>query len=96
MNGKWTQEEILKAMEEMKERFLQNADYLFCNPADYAELKNLMGERLNVRSNAGVDPGKIILVDHSAVEPWWDPGFEEDCGVLEEGGTNCETRRNDI
>lgn len=96
MNGKWTQEEILKAMEEMKERFLQNADYLFCSPADYEELKNLMGDRLKVKIHPGLEPGKICLVDRSATEGWkWISEFEEDCGVLEEGGTNCDTRRND-
>lgn len=78
MNGKWTMEEILAAVEKIKEQFLQNADYLFCNPADYAELKKLMGDRLNVKSNAGVDPGKIYLVDHNAIEPWRPSLFEED------------------
>ena len=92
MNGKWTREEILAAVEKMKERFLQNAAYLFCNPADYVELKNLMGDRLNVKSNAGVEPGKIYLVDHSAIEPWRPSLFEEAEEVFEEGGTNCETR----
>lgn len=78
MNEKWTMETILAAVEEMKKRFLQNADYLFCNPADYEELNNLVGDRLNVRSNAGVDPGKIYLVDRSATEGWqWFSEYEE-------------------
>lgn len=78
MNGKWTQEEILEAMEKLKERFLQNADYLFCNPADYVELKNLMGDRLNVKSNAGVEPGKIYLVDRSVMEQYRTDLFEQE------------------
>ena len=78
MNGKWTKEEILAAAEKMKERFLQDADYLFCNPADYEELEKLVGDRLNVKSNAGVDPGKIYLVDRSATEGWqWFSEYEE-------------------
>ena len=39
MSEKWTADAILDAMEEMKARFLQNADYLFCNPEDEEELK---------------------------------------------------------
>lgn len=70
MNGKWTQEEILEAMEKMKARFLQNADYLFCNPEDKDELEKIIGDRLNVKSNAGVDPGKIYLVDRSVIEQY--------------------------
>lgn len=77
----WTEEEILEAVEKMKERFLQDADYLFCNPADYEELKNLIGHRLNVKSDAGVNPGTIYLVDRSAIEPWkWISGFEAEGG----------------
>ena len=91
MNGKWKQEEILEAMEKMKERFLQNADYLFCNPADYEELNNLIGDRLNVRSNAGVDPGTIYLVDRSATEGWrWFSEFEEPAPIKNEEGEKNE------
>lgn len=87
MNEKWTMETILAAVEEMKKRFLQNADYLFCNPADYEELNNLVGDRLNVRSNAGVDPGKIYLVDRSATEGWrWFSEFEGEAADQEAGG----------
>lgn len=78
MNRTWTKEAILAAAEKMKEQFLQTADYLFCSPADYEELKNLVGDRFNVRSNAGIDPGKIYLVDRSATEGWrWFSEFEE-------------------
>lgn len=76
MKGKWTQEEILEAMEKMKERFLQNADYLFCNPADYEELNNLIGDRLNVRSAEGIEKGRIYLVDREFIEQYR-PGLIE-------------------
>lgn len=78
MNEKWTLDTILEAMETMKARFLQNADYLFCNPEDKDELEKIIGDRLNVKSNAGVEPGKIYLVDRNAIEPWRPSLFEED------------------
>lgn len=82
----WTAEEILALVEKMKERFLQDADYLFCNPADYEELEKLVGHRLNVKSNAGVNPGTIYLVDRSAIEPWrWISGFEGEAADQMEG-----------
>lgn len=89
MNRTWTKEAILAAAEKMKEQFLQNADYLFCSPADYAELKNLVGDRFNVRSNAGIDPGKIYLIDRSATEGWrWFSEYEGEAPA--DAGTNKE------
>lgn len=79
MNGKWTREEIMAKVEMMKERFHQDADYLFCSPADYAEMKNLIGDRLKVKIHPGIEQGKIYLIDRSATEGWrWISGFEED------------------
>lgn len=87
--GKWRQEEILAAVEKMKEQFLQNADYLFCNPADYAELKNLMGDILKVKIHPGLEPGKICLVDRSATEGWrWFSEYEGEAPA--DAGTNKE------
>lgn len=76
MNGKWIQEEILRAMEEMKARFLQNADYLFCNPEDKDELEKIIGDRLNVRSAEGIEKGRIYLVDRKFIEQYC-PGLIE-------------------
>lgn len=76
MNGKWIQEEILRAMEEMKARFLQNADYLFCNPEDKDELEKIIGDRLNVRSAEGIEKGRIYLVDRKFIEQYR-PGLIE-------------------
>lgn len=76
MNGKWTQEEILRAMEKMKARFLQNADYLFCNPEDKDELEKIIGDRLNVRSAEGIEKGRIYLVDRKFIEQYR-PGLIE-------------------
>ena len=91
MNRTWTKEAILAAVERMKEQFFQNADYLFCNPADYEELNNLVGDRLNVRSNAGIDPGKIYLVDRSATVGWrWFSEFEEPAPIRNEKGEKNE------
>lgn len=84
MNGKWTKEEILAAVEKMKEQFLQNADYLFCSPADYAELKNLMGDRLKVKIHPRIEPGKIYLVDRKAIEPYRPDLFEQETEVCNE------------
>ena len=76
MNGKWTPEEILEAMEKMKARFLQNADYLFCNPEDKDELEKIIGDRLNVRSAEGIEKGRIYLVDRKFIEQYR-PGIIE-------------------
>jgi hypothetical protein len=76
MNGKWTQEEILEAMEKMKARFLQNADYLFCNPEDKDELEKIIGDRLNVRSEERIEKGRIYLVAREFIEQYR-PGLIE-------------------
>lgn len=76
MNEKWTMETILAAVEEMKERFLQNADYLFCNPEDKDELEKIIGDRLNVRSAEGIEKGRIYLVDREFIEQYR-PGLIE-------------------
>lgn len=76
MNGKWTQEAILEAMEKMKARFLQNADYLFCNPEDKDELEKIIGDRLNVRSAEGIEKGRIYLVAREFIEQYR-PGLIE-------------------
>ena len=66
----WTAEEIQKAADLLKERFLQNADYLFCSPEDEADIKKKVGDRFKVKGMAGIEPGKIYLVDRAAVEEW--------------------------
>lgn len=78
MNEKWTMETILAAVEEMKERFLQNADYLFCNPEDKDELEKIIGDRLNVRSAEGIEKGRIYLVDRSVIEQYRPGIFEQE------------------
>lgn len=78
MNEKWTMETILAAVEEMKERFLQNADYLFCNPEDKDELEKIIGDRLNVRSAKGIERGRFYLVDRKAIEPYRPWLFEQE------------------
>ena len=69
-NNSWKAEEIQKAADIMKERFLQNADYLFCSPEDEADIKKKVGDRFKVKGMAGIAPGKIYLVDRAAVEEW--------------------------
>lgn len=66
----WTAEEIQKAADLLKERFLQNADFLFCSPEDEADIKKKVGDRFKVKGMAGIAPGKIYLVDRAAVEEW--------------------------
>lgn len=65
-----TRDDILKGIETMKERFLQNADFLFCNPEDKEEIKKAVGDIINVRSHKGVEKGKVYLVDRKATEEW--------------------------
>lgn len=76
MNRTWTKEAILAAVEDMKERFLQNADYLFCNPEDKDELEKIIGDRLNVRSAEGIEKGRIYLVAREFIEQYR-PGLIE-------------------
>ena len=66
----WTAEEIQKAADLLKERFLQNADFLFCSPEDEADIKKKVGDRFEVKGMAGIAPGKIYLVDRNEVEKW--------------------------
>ncbi len=84
MNEKWTLDTILEAMETMKARFLQNADYLFCNPEDKDELEKIIGDRLNVRSAAGIEKGRMYLVDRSVIEQYRPRLFEQETEVCNE------------
>lgn len=67
----WTAEEIQKAADLLKERFLQNADFLFCSPEDEADIEKKVGDRFKVKGMQGIPPGRIYLVDRKEMERWW-------------------------
>ena len=75
---KWTRDAIIDAMEKLKARFLQNADYLFCNLEDKDELEKIIGDRINVRSAKGVEKGRIYIVERSVVEQYRPDLFEQE------------------
>lgn len=64
-------EEIQKAADLLKERFLQNADFLFCSPEDEADIEKKVGDRFKVKGMQGIPPGRIYLVDRKEMERWW-------------------------
>lgn len=73
----WKAEEIQKAADLLKERFMQNADFLFCSPEDEADIKKTVGDRFKVKGRAGIEPGRIYLVDRNEVEKWRPRLFSE-------------------
>jgi len=86
MSREWiTEEEIIAAWIEAKERFAQMADYIFCSPKEALYIKGLCGDKFTVISAPDVEEGRIYLVDKERVEDWMAASGIEDIEVYTNG-----------